>query len=317
METTSDALSIGAQLAVARRARRQSISDVSQQTKIQPWVLEALEADALQGKMSPVYARGFLITYARFLRLDHEPLLAQLTAPKEPVVPEEPPQAQIPPPAPAVSFKLPSFRLPSIKMPAVRLPAWKVPAVRLPSWKMPAVRLPSIRMPALRIPSVRMPWDLLRRLTPPAVVIAGVAAMLVVKPWQRLPKMVKMPKISVPHQEASVSVIKPALPAAPPKVTPKTLATIPVPKPLEVSVVVNGPTWIRVRADGKLLAQERLRRGEQETWTAAKQLELVVAKPSQVDLMLNGRPISPIAVANHGRLLITHTGISALPDEQF
>lgn len=258
MEATGEQTGVGAQLARARQAQRRTISDVSQQTKIQPWVLEALEADRFQDTMSPIYVRGFLAMYARFLHLDPEPLLAQVAWPKDPVQEE---QAQTPPPVRALSF------------------------------------------------SIRIPWDQLGRLLRPAALVAGIAAVMLIRPWRWLPT------VSVPHKEASVSVVKE--PTPPPKVTPQILATIPAPKPLEVSVTVNGPTWIRVRADGKLLAQERLRRGAQETWTASKQLEVVVAKPSQVELTLNGRSISPFAVANHGRLLITHSGVSALPDEQF
>ena len=54
--------------------------------------------------------------------------------------------------------------------------------------------------------------------------------------------------------------------------------------------------------------------GDEESWTAFKQLELIVAKPSQVDLELNGESISPLAIAHHGRLLITPRGVSQLPD---
>ena len=79
-------------------------------------------------------------------------------------------------------------------------------------------------------------------------------------------------------------------------------------------MTVKRPTWIRVRADGQLLTQQRLGGGDQESWTAFKQFELIVAKPSQVDLELNGESISPLAVAHHGRLLITPRGVSQLPD---
>ena len=75
--------SFGAQLHQARQARRLSLADVSRQTKIQPWVVEAMEADRLQEMLSPIYARGFLGTYARFLRLDPQPMLDRLPKPTE------------------------------------------------------------------------------------------------------------------------------------------------------------------------------------------------------------------------------------------
>jgi len=70
--------SVGTQLKEARVGLQVALKDVAQQTKIQPWVLEALEEDRLQTTMSPVYAKGFLSTYAKFLRLDAAMLSAQL-----------------------------------------------------------------------------------------------------------------------------------------------------------------------------------------------------------------------------------------------
>lgn len=70
--------SVGEQLKQARAQLQVALKDVAQQTKIQPWVLEALEEDRLQTMMSPVYAKGFLSTYAKFLRLDAARLSAQL-----------------------------------------------------------------------------------------------------------------------------------------------------------------------------------------------------------------------------------------------
>jgi hypothetical protein len=86
-------------------------------------------------------------------------------------------------------------------------------------------------------------------------------------------------------------------------------------QPLELHMSAHRTTWIEVRADGKLLTQQRLPRGSNERWTAKKQFELIVAKPSEVELVLNGQPISPLAIAHRGRLLITHHGVTKLPDE--
>ncbi len=89
---------------------------------------------------------------------------------------------------------------------------------------------------------------------------------------------------------------------------------IPASKPLELSINVKRNTWVQLWADGKLLVQQRLRRGVEEKWTAQKRFELVIANPSQIELVLNGTPISNAAVVNNGRLLITHKGVTKLAD---
>src|SRR3989338_8123165 len=108
-------LSVGAQLRQAREARELSYGDVTRNTKIQPWVLEALEADRLPQMMSPIYAKGFLGTYARFLRLEPGRLMAAVSWPKP-----EPEQADLPPPQIPIEFTLPQMALPQIPLPILR-----------------------------------------------------------------------------------------------------------------------------------------------------------------------------------------------------
>ena len=109
---------------------------------------------------------------------------------------------------------------------------------------------------------------------------------------------------------ASVAPLSDSLrPASPSSPTLTMLAT----QPLELVMTAQRATWITVRADGKLVAQERIAKGAQERWTAKKKLELVIAQPSQTDLVLNGQSITPFAMTHHGRLLITHQGIVRLP----
>jgi transcriptional regulator with XRE-family HTH domain len=71
---------IGDELRAAREARHLSLSEVSEQLHIRSVYLEALEAEhwALVG--APVYVRGFLRTYARYLGLEPEPAVAEYNA---------------------------------------------------------------------------------------------------------------------------------------------------------------------------------------------------------------------------------------------
>ncbi|MBI2104216.1 MAG: helix-turn-helix domain-containing protein [Candidatus Omnitrophica bacterium] len=264
----------GTQLRQARGERNLSLADITNATKIQPWVLEAIEADRLQEMMSPIYVKGFLTSYAKFLHLAPEPLLAAVPWPKPDPVLED-----LPPSAPAVPF---TFQWP------------------------------------------RIPLPLLRR-AGAAVAIAGVAAGLIaVNPVQWLSR-ISLPAVAAPKVAKAKKAEPAAKPAAPTlaSVTPvRESVSVPPPppgplaavQPLELSVTAHRTTWIRVRADGKLLTQQRLPRGAKERWTAKKQFELVIANPTQVELSLNGQSISPFAVAHKGRILITPRGVTPLAD---
>jgi cytoskeleton protein RodZ len=334
-------MTVGSHLRKARTDRKLSLSDVTQATKIQPWILEAIEGDRPPEGMNLIYVKGFISTYARFLHLDAAPLLEQLRAPEpEPVAAAaetEAVQAQAatPPPAPARSIAK-RFEPRRVQLPSIRLPSFQMPSFRLPEF-----RLPDIQWPRLRLPDI--PAPVLFRVGKVVAVTAIVAGIVAINPLRWASK-ISLPKFStaasktpakkaqakrqapspnvvaeaekeakkpVPVRAASVTPVgEPLKPPSTPTLT--LLAT----QPLELTISANRTTWIRVRADGKLLTQQRLSRGANERWTAKKQFEVVISKPNQVDVSLNGQPIGPLTAAHQGRVLITHQGITKLPEQE-
>ena len=253
-------MSVGAQLQQARCERKLSLADVTRQTKIQPWVLEALEADRLQEMMSPIYVKGFLATYARFLHVDGSGLAAEL----------------LPRSTEGMQEDIMASQSASTTLPV----AWQ-----WPHWLLP----------------------LMGRLVPALAVGAALMGLVALRP-QRWVSILSLPKLSVPKL-ASVTPVRDL--ARPPALPTLTLLST---QPLELAVSAERTTWIQITADGKLLTQQRLERGAQERWTAKKRFEVIVSKPSQVELVLNGQTISPFAIAHRGRLLITHRGVTKLPE---
>lgn len=67
--------SIGEQLKQAREARKLTLKQAVQATRIRSYYLEALESDDLSAIPSPAQARGFLRLYAEYLGLDFQALL--------------------------------------------------------------------------------------------------------------------------------------------------------------------------------------------------------------------------------------------------
>lgn len=72
-------LGVGRALAEARQAQGLELSDVAQQIKFMPRQIESLEAERFEALPGPTIARGMVRTYARFLKLDPEPLLERMT----------------------------------------------------------------------------------------------------------------------------------------------------------------------------------------------------------------------------------------------
>jgi cytoskeleton protein RodZ len=77
--TEAQGLGVGRALAEARAALGLTHGDVAQQLKFMPRQLEAIEAERFDSLPGPTIARGMVRTYARFLKLDPDPLLERMT----------------------------------------------------------------------------------------------------------------------------------------------------------------------------------------------------------------------------------------------
>lgn len=72
-------LGVGKALAEAREAQGLTLADVAQQLKFMTRQIESLEAERFELLPGPTIARGMVRTYARFLKIDPEPLLQSMT----------------------------------------------------------------------------------------------------------------------------------------------------------------------------------------------------------------------------------------------
>jgi cytoskeleton protein RodZ len=71
---------LGDEFRAAREARHLSLSDVSEQIHIRATYLESIELEDWAAIAAPVYVKGFIRTYARFLGLDAEEAVRNYSA---------------------------------------------------------------------------------------------------------------------------------------------------------------------------------------------------------------------------------------------
>src|SRR5260370_15116123 len=76
-------MTVGGFLAAKRGERGLSLQQAAAATHIRLEHLSALEADEPELLPAPVYARGYLRTYARYLGLDEESLVIRLDQPAQ------------------------------------------------------------------------------------------------------------------------------------------------------------------------------------------------------------------------------------------
>jgi cytoskeletal protein RodZ len=93
-------MSIGERLRRARLEQGLTLADVSEQTKVQFWILDALERDDVARVPGGVFIRGYLMSFARAVGLDGERIWGEFRA--ESTSPTVEPVAVQPRPVPAV-----------------------------------------------------------------------------------------------------------------------------------------------------------------------------------------------------------------------
>ena len=79
-------MSVGEILSAKRGERGLTVEQAATSTRIRPERLRALEADDLSAFAAPVYARGALRTYATFLGLDPQDVVARIGVPEGPTL---------------------------------------------------------------------------------------------------------------------------------------------------------------------------------------------------------------------------------------
>ena len=73
-------MSLGERFRAAREQRGQTLSEVAEHLRIRSVYLAAIEDENWSAIGAPVYTRGFLRTYARYLNLDPEEAVAEYNA---------------------------------------------------------------------------------------------------------------------------------------------------------------------------------------------------------------------------------------------
>ena len=129
----------GLQLAQARQSCNLSVADVAHQLKLSPAQVEAMEAGEYQRLPGAVFVRGFLRNYARLVKLDPEPLVAQVEQ-RPPAPPPAAPEAASPADIPFPSGR--EFRWHKYAIGALLVVAVLVAFEFYGSWTDPASEVP-------------------------------------------------------------------------------------------------------------------------------------------------------------------------------
>lgn len=257
--------STGARIKKLRQELGISLEEVHKKTKIHLNILKAIEEDSLVN-FSPVYIKGFLKIYCKFLRVNPKDFISGYKDPQDIVKYRPDTKEKYASFIKTIPAKLSSFRL-------------------------------SRKIKLFFI----------------AILIIIFIAMVLFN----LGKAISSKRSSQKIKKTQSTELKKA----------NTVINTPKPKTLEVLTPNKDTTfgirlgirakedcWIRLKADGKVIFQNILKKGRQESWQVKERIELSLGNAGVVDLEVNGKIIPPLGRRGQAlkNILITKNGLSVL-----
>jgi cytoskeleton protein RodZ len=259
-------MSVGERLRRARLDAGKTLDQVATETKIQLWILEAIERDDFSRVPGGVFIRGYLAAFARAVGVDPFEVWTAYAPETAQPSPAPPVPVSSPPPDPNESSSTPLWQyVVIVTMVLAAIVLWRnmtrgtaeVAVLRTPP--PPPVSAPPTTVPA------------------PAASAAVIPA----------PTPAAAPTQPTESGATATSGATPA-PAPPEPREGETAATPPV--PLVVQLHANAEVWIEASADGERKAYRLLMAGEDLRLDAQTEIKLLVGDASAVSYTINGMP---------------------------
>lgn len=291
----------GAYLKSVREEKGYSLTEVSKNTKISPAVLRALEEGRLDN-IDPVYLKGFLKMYCRFLRVDWQEFLKEYPVATVAKYAHKPglPRAASPMTAPDVKE--------SVKC----LQGEKYPEGYKP-WEGIKNSLVSFILEKKKI--------ILAGLS----IAAGVFFMLLVLRGCLSHPAVQKPKVPLSPKRPSKTTAPakgaqgwPVVPSKTPAYSASSVPPAPQElKPKKITLVIRAKeqSFIKVKVDGRTIYQGLLPKGKAESWSAKDNIELSVSNAAAVALEVDGKVFSSLGRKGQQlkNILINRQGLKINP----
>jgi cytoskeleton protein RodZ len=270
-------MSIGTELANARRQAGLTVAQVSQRTRIRPVIIEGIERDDFSLCGGDFYARGHIRAIARAAGIDPEPLVAEYDEAREAVTQESIPVGRGGRPG----------QVPGATGTPARAAGTAVTSGpgTAPGWPGRGIQ----PQPGAR---GRGGWILV------LLVLLAVAAGVIIY------HVVSSPNVSAPTaggtpaaSKAAATPTVSASPTARPTPTP-TASPTPTPDNLVISLAASTePCWAQLTtSNGTTIYEGIVAAGNTMTWTESQPVTLTLGNPGFVTLTVNGKPETGLGI---------------------
>jgi cytoskeletal protein RodZ len=251
--------SAGVELKKIRLEKGLSLEEVHKKTKIDLNILKALEEDSLIN-LSPIYIKGFLKIYCKFLGVDPRDYIPSYKEPQT----------------------TPIYISGREEEPVSLL---KTASSRLGSLKLKQIKTKTVVIFLLILIFFIGLFNLGKFLSS--------KRNLIFKKSKDMPAKIEKKETKAPTQTQAPKVVKPQAGSGP-----KNQEIIPVPPSatlgIGLGIHAKEDCFIQLKTDGKIVFQGVLKKGRSENWQAKNKIEFSLGNAGVVDLEVNGKRILPL-----------------------
>jgi cytoskeletal protein RodZ len=321
---------LGKYLKNQRESKKISLREVANNTRVREHLLKAIEEDQYHLLPPATYVKGFLLAYAKYLRLDPNEVLLRyervLKGEPDTPPPTEPPKTKqkiLPTEPPKTKQKIPPTEPPK--------PKGKIPPAEPPK---PKQGIPPTQPSK---PKQKVLWN-----TKQTWVVGGVVVASLIVFYLFFPYPSKLPIKPIPEKPfPEKPIIEEKLPITP---SPPVVATTPVPgekpvveekQPLAPSLPVPATTsvpekktfslqlkaveetWVSLQVDDQPEKEMTFKAGEGISVQASNRIRIIIGNAGGLDLILNGKPLDKFGKPGEVlTLLFTSQGVEVKRSEK-
>ena len=313
---------LGKYLKTQRESKKISLREVAKSTRVREYILRAIEEDQHDLLPPATYVKGFLLAYAKYLKLDPNDVLLRYRGGLK----EEP----LTPPSPQSKEKVPSTPRQKTKQeippPEPPKPKKEILVTQPQKTKQEIPSAPPSR------PKQKVSWNIKQNWVVGGVLLASLIAFYFFSPYsprpavepipekpimkERLPIPPSPPKVattSAPELKPVVKEEPPLLPSSP--VAAKT--SLPEKKPLSLQLKAVEETWVNLQVDDQAGKGMVFKPGEGISVQASNRIRMTLGNAGGLDLILNGKSLEKFGKSGEVLTLIfTSQGIEVKRPEK-
>jgi cytoskeleton protein RodZ len=312
---------VGQVLKNEREKRAMTLEVVHEATKIPLDSLRAIEEGYKIRTLTTFYYKSFVKIYAQYLGLDPAEILAMIpssqSTPKRTIVEEKP----RPPTAPARTVRIPApkelnlFAGPArpVMLKKVAVISGGIIAALVVIFLVSAV-FGNIR----KHMSVQAELNAVKKKTATKIVksktmpVKTVEAPKAVTPPASVPAPAAVAKVPETAKSAKTAVIEKTVEKPAEKSAKESAPAVKVAKKATLTVRAPVTVWLKVRADGSTVFQGNLKKGNFESWSGNKRIEVTGKGITHLELEVNGKTVGKLGRpdTNAKKIIVTPEGMS-------